>query len=288
MTQDKRKLFGSKANVYSGRPEWPEAAFTVMLEKAGFNPIDGQAMKNLVAVDVGAGTGKTTFPLANFGCTVIAVEPNKEMRDKLIALKAEGGYDNVIVSDGDALDPKIPGRFVGKVDLFYSGNSPHWWSSRMKGNPPGNELKAVTAWRKSAKPDAMMGIMYLRTLESDLYVKELREILVQNFNKIAHVPTEFTATRLFSVDAFRDYFNRKAKKVQVTETYGNYDFKFRDFDHYKDWLLSFSYMPNDAFQNEEAAQELSDFYAESAHRQNGIASVMQGIRIYTGPLNRAP
>ena len=282
---DNRKLFGSKANVYSARPEWPEASFVIMLEKAGFNPLDGRAMKDLVAVDVGAGTGKTTFPLADLGCTVIAVEPNKEMREKLIALKVEGGYDNVIVSDGDAMDLKVPKEYEGRVDLIYSGNSPHWWSSRMKGNPSGNELKALAVWQKSAKPDAMMGIMYLRTLESDPYVKELREILVQNFSKIARVPTEFTATRLFSVDAFSDYFN---SKVAITETYGNYDFKFRDFDHYKDWLLSFSYMPNDAFQNEEAAQELSDFYAESAHRQNGVASVMQGIRIYTGSLNRNP
>lgn len=280
--------FGSKAKVYSGRPEWPESVYTLMLAKAGFNPIDGQGMKKLVAVDVGAGTGKTTFPLADFGCTVIAVEPNKEMREKLTALKEAGGYSNVIVTDGDAFNLKIPDRFEGKVDLFYSGNSPHWWSSRMNGNVPDSEEKAVAAWRRYAKPDAKAAIMFLRTLEIDPHVKKLREILAQNFNRIAHVPTEFTATRLFSAEAYRDYFNRKGGKVEMTETYGNYEFKLRDFDHYKDWLLSFSYMPNDAFHSEEAARELSDFYAESAKRNGGTASVMQGLRLYTGPLRHLP
>lgn len=155
----------------------------------------------------------------------------------------------------------------------------------MKGNPAGNEKRAVAEWASVAKPDAKAAIMYIRTLESDPHVKELRNMLVTHFSRIAHVPTEFTAIKLFSADAFRDYFN---KKTGITETYGNYEFRFRDFDHYKDWLLSFSYMPNDAFQNEEAAQALSDFYAGSAHRQNGVASVMQGIRMYTGFLNQHP
>jgi SAM-dependent methyltransferase len=280
--------FTTKANVYTSRPEWPTAAFTVMLEKAGFNPLDEQAMKKLVAVDIGAGTGKTTFPLADLGCTVIAVEPNREMRDKLIGLREKGGYDNVIVTEGDALNLKIPPEYHGRVNLFYAGNAAHRWGSFMKDGIPGGEAKAAATWKEDAAPDASAAIMFLRVREADDHVRELREILVRHFDSVRGADTEFGVTKLFAADAFKDYFNVQAGSRDVTDTYGNFDFKFRDFDHFKDWLLSFSYMPDNAFTDATAADELRRFYDASVDRNNGIAVVRQSIRIYSGPLQTAP
>lgn len=283
-----RETFTTKANVYTSRPEWPAAAFAVMLEKAGCNPLDEQAMKKLVAVDIGAGTGKTTFPLADLGCTVIAVEPNREMRDKLIGLKEKHGYDNVIVTEGDALDPKIPPEYHGRVNLFYAGNAAHRWGSFMKDGVPGGEAKAAATWKEDAAPGAHAAIMFLRVREVDEHVRELRNILVEHFDSVRGADTEFGVTNLFTVDAFTDYFNARAGKAEIAETYGNFDFKFRDFEHFKDWLLSFSYMPDDAFTDAAAAYELRRFYDASVDRNEGIAVVSQSIRIYTGPLRTMP
>lgn len=285
---DKKGVFSTKAEVYQGRPQWPDAAFTVMLVNSGFNPLDEQEMKNLVAIDVGAGTGDTTFPLADLGCTVLAVEPNDSMRSRIEFKKKEEGYDNVIVVSGEAFSLNIPKEFRERANLIYSGNSPHWWSSRMPGNPAGAEKRAVSEWSAAAAPDARACIMYMRVLESDVHVKELRELMVKHFKTIAGSPTEFGVTRLFSVDAFSDYFNHHAGCPEVTETYGNFDYCFRDFEHFKQWLLSFSYMPNDAFKNTEAVCDFQNFFEKSSLRGKGTAAIKQGLRIYTGPLNRSP
>ena len=285
---DKRRVFRSKAEAYSGGPQWPREIFTLLLEKSGFDPTDKQAIKNLVAVDVGAGTGNTAFPLADLGCTVIAVEPNKPMLEKLIALKAAGGYDNVIPTDGDAMDLKIPDEYMGRADLIYAANAAHWWSSKIQGIAKGSERRAAAAWGVAGRPDAKVAIVYLRPQERDPFVKELHEIILRHFSTIRHIPTEATVKKVLSVEAFGDYFMRKDGKPAVLETYGDYDLAFRDFDVFKSWLLNLSYMPDNAFENEAAAADFRAFFDRACQRSSGLANVRQGLRLYTGPLNRAP
>ena len=283
---DKRRVFRFKANSYSGGPDWPRAVFTLMLERTGFDPANRRAMKDLVAVDVGAGTGKTTFPLADLGCTVIAVEPNEPMRERLVALKGEGGYGNVIVTAGDALSLRVPEEYLGRADLVYAANAAHWWSSKMTGIPRGNEKKVVSAWGAVAKQDAKVAIVYLRSQENDPFVKELHNIIMHHFGDVRHIPTESTVRKVLSVGAFGDYFAHRNGKPEVTETYGNYDFEFSNFEMFSRWLLNLSYMPDDAFMNENAVKDFKGFYDRAIQRGNDAASVMQGLRLYTGLLAR--
>lgn len=256
----------------------------LMLEKSGFDPADRQAMKSLVAVDVGAGTGKTAFPLAALGCTVIAVEPNAAMREKLITLKNEGGYGNVIVTAGEALALQIPKEYEGCADLIYAANAAHWWSGKMTGLPKGNEKHAAAAWGVAAKPDAKVAIVYLRPQESDHFVQELHEIITRHFGGARHIPTEATVKKVLSADAFSDYFRHK----DISETYGDYDLTFEAFEIFKSWLMNLSYMPDDAFENEVAARDFRNFYDQAVLRGGGMARVKQGLRLYTGSLNRTP
>ena len=283
---DKRRVFRSKADAYSGGPQWPQVIFTLLLEKSGFDPDDSQGLKNLIAVDVGAGTGNTAFPLADLGCTVIAVEPNRPMLEKLIALKEAGGYDNVIPTDGDAMDLKIPVEYRGRADLIYAANAAHWWSSKIQGIAKGSERRAAGAWSVAGRPNAKVAIVYLRPQERDSFVKELHEIISRHFSAIRHIPTEATVKKVLSVEAFGDYFMRNNGKPAVSETYGDYDFEFRDFEVFKSWLLNLSYMPDNAFENEAATAEFRAFYDAAARRGNGAASVVQGLRLYTGLLSR--
>ena len=67
--------FSDRAGDYTaGRPSYPEAAIDVLFDGLG-DPED------VLAVDLGAGTGISSRLLADRGAAVIAVEPNQAMRD---------------------------------------------------------------------------------------------------------------------------------------------------------------------------------------------------------------
>lgn len=66
--------FSDRAGAYAKyRPSYPEAAIAVILEGLG-------DASQLIAADIGAGTGISSRLLAQQGLRVIAIEPNTEMR----------------------------------------------------------------------------------------------------------------------------------------------------------------------------------------------------------------
>src|SRR6476620_5339826 len=77
-----------------GRPDYPATAIEFLAENM---PIE----EGTVVLDLGAGTGKLTGLLQSLGAELIAVEPVKEMRDKL-----QSNFPDVQVVDGVA--EKIP------------------------------------------------------------------------------------------------------------------------------------------------------------------------------------
>ena len=108
MQETPRRLsFGARAAAYErARPEWPEAAARWLVpQDAAF------------VVEVGAGTGKLTRPLAALGVRVLAVEPDPRM---LAVLRerglegVEGSAESIPVGDGEA-------------DGVVAGSSLHWF-----------------------------------------------------------------------------------------------------------------------------------------------------------------
>lgn len=84
--------FTNKAEAYAkGRPGYPREAFEKIIELAS---------SESVFADIGAGTGKFTKELAEYGYTVYAVEPNADMRTQL-AITLEP-YKNVKIIEGTA------------------------------------------------------------------------------------------------------------------------------------------------------------------------------------------
>ena len=98
--------FARGADAYErGRPEYPADA----LEPLRLSP-------DLTVLDLAAGTGKLTRPLAASGARVIAVEPVAEMRAALPS--------SVETLDGTA--ESIP-LGDGSVDLVTVGQAFHWF-----------------------------------------------------------------------------------------------------------------------------------------------------------------
>ncbi|MCH9276890.1 class I SAM-dependent methyltransferase [Bifidobacterium amazonense] len=111
-------LFHGKAQVYAdARPGYPDAAIAYI----GSLIPDGS-----VIADIGAGTGKCTVPIARYGldhrCTVLAVEPDADMRG--ILLDATRPYANVTVAAGTAEHTTLPDR---SVDAIVCAQALHWF-----------------------------------------------------------------------------------------------------------------------------------------------------------------
>lgn len=106
--------FTNRASDYvAGRPSYPEECFTVLFQGLG-NPAA------LTVVDLGAGTGISSRLLCARGASVIAVEPNRAMREH-----AEPGI-NLIWKAGTAEDTGLP---IESADLVTAFQAFHWFDS---------------------------------------------------------------------------------------------------------------------------------------------------------------
>lgn len=99
------------ADAYVRRPEYASAAIDRLLA------ITGPASMRAV-IDLGAGAGHLTAPLAQRGCTILALEPNEAMRRHGIARTS--GYRNVRWVVGRMEHTRLPG---GQFSLATCGSS---------------------------------------------------------------------------------------------------------------------------------------------------------------------
>jgi SAM-dependent methyltransferase len=90
--------FGSAVEAYErGRPEYPKTAIQWLARRVGLKP-------GVTVVDLAAGTGKLSRPLAATGARVIAVEPLEAMRAAIgPAVEAVAGTAEAVpLTDGSA------------------------------------------------------------------------------------------------------------------------------------------------------------------------------------------
>lgn len=106
--------FTNKAAAYAkGRPGYPKEAFEKIIELAS---------SESVFADIGAGTGKFTRELAEYGYDIYAVEPNTDMRTQLAITLAP--YKNVKIIEGTAEVTTLPNH---SVDIITVAHALHWF-----------------------------------------------------------------------------------------------------------------------------------------------------------------
>jgi len=104
--------FSNRAADYAQyRPSYPEAAIDTILENLG-------EPSQLVAADMGAGTGISSRLLAERGVQVLALEPNLAMR------QAAQPHPRVVFRDGTAEQTALP---TASIDLVTCFQSFHWF-----------------------------------------------------------------------------------------------------------------------------------------------------------------
>jgi len=123
------------------RPDYPAAAIDRMLAGLRTPP-------EIVAADVGAGTGISARRLAERGARVWAVEPNAEMR------AAAAPHPLVTWHDGTA---EATGLDRASVDLVLCAQAFHWF------RPP----EAVAEFARILRPGGRLAIVWNRRDRSD-------------------------------------------------------------------------------------------------------------------------
>jgi SAM-dependent methyltransferase len=113
---DSTLRFSSRVDNYvKYRPVYPAGIIDALAEACGLTP-------SAVIADVGAGTGILSEMLLRNGNAVIAVEPNREMRES--AARLQSRYPSMRVVDGAAEATTLADR---SVDFVVVGQAFHWF-----------------------------------------------------------------------------------------------------------------------------------------------------------------
>ena len=116
MANNSTTRFSNRVDDYvKYRPGYPDIILTYLKDHFELN-------SNQVIADIGAGTGISTALFLNVGYPVIAVEPNREMREKLAELLSH--FSNLTTINGTAENTTLPDS---SVDMILAGQAFHWF-----------------------------------------------------------------------------------------------------------------------------------------------------------------
>lgn len=133
------KIFSGKGSIYSSsRPKYADALFTLIQNKLSNK-------RSITAADIGSGTGIFTAHLLNYGYTVYAVEPNRDMREN--AEKQLVSHDGFISINGCDSNTTLASE---SVDIVTVAQAFHWFDRE----------KFRAECKRILKPDGMLFIVY--------------------------------------------------------------------------------------------------------------------------------
>jgi SAM-dependent methyltransferase len=170
------------------RPSYPDAAIHAILQ--GFHAPGG-----LVAADVGAGTGISTRQLAERGVRVIAVEPNRAMRDSASV------HEKLDWRAGSAEET---GLGSAGVDLVLCAHAFHWFRQRSVMEfhrilRPGGTLALMWNIRDGRDPATKGYIEAIHSVNGE-HPAELREFAPE----VVHLDGYFTPPELRTFSHHQD------------------------------------------------------------------------------------
>lgn len=213
---------------------------------------------NSIIADIGAGTGILTGLLLQKGFTVIAVEPNKEMREKYRELLA--GYTNVSFVDGTAETTKLA---KGSIDVIVAAQAFHWFDRH----------KTKAEFKRILKPGGTVALIWNERLVLSAFETEYEKL-------ITLYSTDYTRVdyRNITDEEIEDFFTPGEVKLTIFENYQQFH-----FEGLKGRLQSSSYIPVPGDENYtgmmEALQQLFNRY-----EQNGVIRINYSTKVYTGKM----
>lgn len=179
------------AGVYErSRPSYPLAALAALADAL---PLEA----GRTVVDLGAGTGKFTRLLALTGAEVLAVEPVKEMRERLAELLPQ-----VAVTAGTAETTGLPG---GCADAVVAAQSWHWFQER----------QALAEVERLLRPGGALALVWNTYDTSVPWVRDFQDIYFRLAPK--NLPAPPLASRPGDPGGWREAFADRAGWGPVEE-----------------------------------------------------------------------
>ncbi|WP_392536058.1 methyltransferase domain-containing protein [Nostoc sp. C117] len=237
--------FSDRAEAYvKYRPSYPADAIDIVLEGLGES-------SQIVAADIGAGTGISSRLLAERGVNVIAIEQNAAMRE------AAKPHPLIEFRDGTAEFTQLPDNFVDLVTCFQAF---HWF----------NPEPTLLEFHRILKPSARLAVVWNNRDKEDTLTTEYSRIVREASN---NHPAE---SRMQSVEPLlvTPYF------INIRE----YTFTYRqqlDLTGLIGRAKSVSYLPNEGL----AYKKLIDNFQELYQRfrdESGFVYLVYSTSVHLG------
>lgn len=150
--------YSELADAYDKRADYAADAIKRIASEANLS-------EQSIVCDIGAGTGKLTVPLSEYGCMIYAVEPNDNMRS--YGIKNTSGKSNVRWFEGTG---ESTGMNSGMFDLAAFGSSFNVCDRSL----------ALIECHRILKTDGYFVCMWNHRVLDDPIQKNIEEILKQN------------------------------------------------------------------------------------------------------------
>jgi SAM-dependent methyltransferase len=237
------RFSGRAADYANYRPSYPKEAIARILEGL-------DSSSQLLAADIGAGTGIASRLLANQGVRVFAIEPNDEMR------QAASPHPLVEFRKGTAENTTLP---TGSVDLVASFQAFHWFSP----------TPTLTEFRRILKPTGRLALIW-----NDL---DRNDELTASYSHL--VDTVTTQKRLKPL-------SKSANSLLESPDFDNvvsYEFAYRhelNLSQFVGHARSVSFIPYEEFAQQKFIDGLQEIYDRFCD-ENGKVCMVYCTSVYT-------
>lgn len=200
-----------------GRPAYPAEAVAAVLAEVGLPSDDAP---RVTLLDLGAGTGKLTRMLVPYGARVLAIEPVRGMRRKLVEL-----VPTAEALDGTAEAIPLPDGSVSAVTV---GQAFHWFDS----------AKALAEIHRVLAPGGRLALLWNMRDQGVGWVQRLSDILdrVRASGSRAEAPPHYASM------AWRPAFDDNALFTPLVERRFRHEQAFDTVDHFVDRVASISFI----------------------------------------------
>jgi len=212
MSIDSTTRFSNRVEDYvKYRPRYPQAVIPLLQDKYGITP------DKLVA-DIGAGTGISSALFLDAGYTVMAVEPNQEMRSKSQILLADSPRFKAINGTAEAT-----GLAADSVDAIVVGQAFHWF----------DRIKAKEEFTRILKKEGKVILLWNERLTSTSFEVDYDNLILKHGRDYVQVDH-----RNIDEVKIQDFFTPGSVSTEMLANW-----QIFDFNGLKGRLLSSSYMP---------------------------------------------
>jgi ubiquinone/menaquinone biosynthesis C-methylase UbiE len=246
--------FSSRVNDYiKYRPHYPGEVVSFLQENYGLGP------HNTIA-DIGAGTGISSRLFLEKGYTVIAVEPNAEMRNAAVADLQH--FQTFSTLAGTAEHTLLPDA---SIDIVVAAQAFHWFDT----------LAVKEEFRRILKPNGLVVLMWNERLIRTDFEQEYDQLILK-------YATDYVQHDHRNIDheSLNRFFAPNRCDLNVFPNYQVFD-----FEGLKGRLVSSSYMPQTGDNSyDEMVADLQNLF--DRYQEDNAIRITYDTKLYIGVLDK--